>query len=318
MGGEPAKREPSAGLAATLATEVAGLAPEAVRRFPTGARHYVYEATFANRPPIVIRVGDTTAHSEMAGAVHLSELLKPRGAPLPAILAADVRAELPWMALERLPGVDLGAAIATLSAAQLDGIAAEVARAQSIASQTGSAGLYGYAVRPEQAKYSTWSHALDAHLDRSRRRIVSAGLFDAALADVLQAELAAVRGETDAIPATPFLHDTTTRNVIVTADGAVSGIVDVDDLCFGDARFPAALTLAVLIAYGGPVQYVSAWLRHAGLPDDRLFRIYVSLFLLDLMGEHGQAFNGNEHPSSVAARAALWRAFEGSVSSLQS
>jgi hypothetical protein len=34
--------------------------------------------------------------------------------------------------------------------------------------------------------------------------------------------------------------------------------VDIDDLCFGDARYPAALTLAVLMAYGGSVSYVSA------------------------------------------------------------
>ena len=51
-----------------------------------------------------------------------------------------------------------------------------------------------------------------------------------------------------------------------------------DDLCFGDTRYPAALTLAALMAYGGPESYVSAWLRHAKQPDDRTFRLYVSVF----------------------------------------
>jgi hypothetical protein len=34
---------------------------------------------------------------------------------------------------------------------------------------------------------------------------------------------------------------------------------------------------------------------------------------LDLMAEHGQAFNGNERQSSPPARAALQQAFDGSL-----
>jgi hypothetical protein len=173
----------------------------------------------------------------------------------------------------------LGAAIKSFTDAQLKQPANRVARAQSITSETGSAGRYGYAVRPEGAPYSAWSQVLDANLRRSRSRIASAGLFDVISADIVQSELSIMRAEIDSIPATPFLHDTTTRNVIVTADGAFSGIVD---LCFGDPRYPAALTLAVLTAQGGPAQCVSAWLLQAGLSDDRLFRMYVVLFLLDL------------------------------------
>jgi hypothetical protein len=144
----------------------------------------------------------------------------------------------------------------------------------------------------------------------SRQRVESARLFDARLVDIVQAEVAAARGEIDAIKATPFLHDTTTKNVIVTPEGTFSGIVDVDDLCFGDARYPAALTLAALMASGGPVSYVSAWLRHAQHADDQIFRLYVSLFLLDLMSEHGHVFNGNQCPSPSEARGLLRRAFE--------
>jgi hypothetical protein len=71
--------------------------------------------------------------------------------------------------------------------------------------------------RDSQAVYdrgpALWSQALDAHLNRSRRRIASAGLFDVALADMVQTELTAIREEIDAIAPTSFLHDTTTKNV---------------------------------------------------------------------------------------------------------
>jgi aminoglycoside phosphotransferase len=288
---------PSAELAIRIATEVTGHTPTRTRRFTTGARHFVFEVQFADPPPIVVRIGSQAAQAEMVGAVHLSGLLKPLGVPLPAILAEDVRAELPWLALERLPGTDLGAVIATLSDEQLEQIAAEVASVQAITGKTGSAGRYGYAAVPQQAPYAAWTQVLEANLDRSRKRIAAAGLFDVALVDSVQAVLRANCHQIDQIEPTPFLHDTTTKNVIVTSTGRLSGIVDVDDLCYGDPRYPAALTLAALMADAGPVQYVSAWLWHAEQPDDPTFRLYVSLFLLDLMAEHGQMFNGNERPS---------------------
>jgi aminoglycoside phosphotransferase len=318
MQSEPNETAPDAELASAIAARVAKRAPESVARFTTGARHYVYEAKFADRPPVVVRIGCRTARAEIAGAIHLSNLLRPRGVPLPAILAEDVESEFPWMVLERLPGIDLGAVIERLSEAQLEQIALTVARAQSRVAETASAGRYGHAVLPTEAPYSAWSEVLSASLGRSRRRIASAGLFDIAFADAVQNALSLVQDEINAIPPTPFLHDTTTRNVIVTAEGAVSGIVDVDDLCFGDPRYPAALTLAVLTAQGGPARYVSAWLQQAGLSDDRLFRVYVALFLLDLMSEHGQVFNGNELPSSPRERATLQSALNQSLALIQS
>jgi aminoglycoside phosphotransferase len=309
---------PTAARAAAIAARVSQRAPKTVERFTTGARHYVYEVKFADHQPLVVRMGSMTAHAEMAGAVYLSNLLRPRGVPLPAILAQDVQSRFPWIVLERLPGVDLGAVIETLTDARLERIAVNVARAQAITSETRAGRRYGYAVRPEDAPHSTWSQVLDAHLARSRLRIAYAGLFSVVSADIAQSEMSIMRTEIDSIAPTPFLHDTTTRNVIVTDGGVFSGIVDVDDLCFGDPRYPAALTLAALTAQGGPARYVSAWLERAGLADDRLFRMYVMLFLLDLMSEHGQVFNGNQRSSSLEDRAALQQTFDRSVALLRS
>lgn len=307
------RQEPNAQLAAAIALAALGCAPVAVRRFTTGARHYVFDLQFTDRPPVVVRIGDLSAQAELAGAIYLSSLLRPKGVPLPAILAADIAAQFPWLLLERFPGTDLGTVISDLSEGQLDSIAAKLAHAQTITATTHSAGRYGYAARPEHAPQEAWSQVLQANLARSQQRLEAAGLFEAGLVDIVDAMIAGTRVEIDAIGATPFLHDTTTKNVIVTPEGKFSGIVDVDDLCFGDARYPAALTLAVLMAYGGPVSYVSAWMRHAQHADDRVFRTYVSLFLLDLMSEHGQVFNGNQHPSTAQARTALYRAFESNL-----
>jgi hypothetical protein len=97
----------------------------------------------------------------------------------------------------------------------------------------------------------------------------------------------------DEVPATPYLHDAMTKNVIVADDGGFSGIVDVDDLCFGDPRQAKALTLAALLADGLPVDYVWNWLSQAGEEADALFWLYAACSLLWFTGEHRQAMNSN-------------------------
>ena len=46
-------------------------------------------------------------------------------------------------------------------------------------------------------------------------------------------------------------------------------------------------------------------MNEAGWQGDELFQLYTAAYLLDLMAEHGQAANGNERPSTAAARGRL-------------
>lgn len=305
----------SAAAAANLATS---RAPDEVRRFPTGTSHHVFEALFADGGrPVVVRMGTPELRRGLSDGVRLNRLLRPLGAPLPKILAEGLDEPLPWVVLERLPGTDLKHVIGSLSQAQLGAIAGSVAAAQAVAARVGSSGRYGYAAAPGTAPHTRWSDVLRASLARSRARIGAAGLFGSEPVEIVAGLVAARQAELDALPATAFLHDTTTKNVIVASSGTFAGIVDVDDLCFGDPRYAPALTMAVLQAYGGPTGYAEAWMRAAGHRDDRLFRLYVALFLVDLMAEHGQRFNGNERPSTDEARERLSRAFTRAVERLE-
>ena len=145
------------------------------------------------------------------------------------------------------------------------------------------------------------------------RGILAAGLFDPWPVDAVSELVTKARGELDSQPPIPFLHDTTTKNVMVTREGAFSGIVDVDDLCFGDPRYVVALTLASLTAAGGPPDYADAWMKIANFRDDKVFRLYVALFLVDFMSEHGQTFNQNSRASSPEARRSLLEVFEANL-----
>jgi len=278
---------PNADTAFGIATAIIGSEPVAVRRFTTGEAHYVFEAVFKDRAPVVVRLAAGGDRSDMAGAARLSRLLRPLGVPLPEIIAEGVDHEFPYLILERLAGVDLGDVVNNLSNPALQAIATKVAAAQAIVAKLPSAGRYGYAVTAAEAPNSRWIQVVNHHLARSRKGIEAAGLFDASVVDTLTALVAAEHAALDSIPATPFLHDTTTKNVIVAGDGTFSGIVDVDDLCFGDPRYVIALTLAALMASGSPVDYADAWMSAAGHKDEYIFRLYVAVFVVDLMAEHG-------------------------------
>ncbi len=257
--------------------------------------HYVYEATFEDHPPVVVRIAASYGHAAMRGAARLSRLLRPRGVPLPAILAENLDGPFPCLILERLPGTDLGDVIGSLSKDQADAVVTAVVAAQRIVADLPSAAdRYGYAVSCQEAPHTSWSQFFLSGREWTRARIVAAGIYDVEEIEPLFAVLQDMEGVLNAVAPTPFLHDTTTKNVIVTAEGRFSGIVDVDDLCFGDPRFAVALTWVALLTRGLPLDYTATWMRVAGFADDRLFRVYLALILAGFMSERGMQFNRAE------------------------
>jgi hypothetical protein len=73
---------PNVAIASDLASAAVGRTPTEVRRFGTGLHHYVFEATFEDRPAVVVRIAAEHSRSAMVGALKLSHLLRPKGVPL--------------------------------------------------------------------------------------------------------------------------------------------------------------------------------------------------------------------------------------------
>lgn len=308
--------DPTAADAGHVAATALGAAATQVRRFTTGLHHFVYEVTLGDGRTVVARLTRPRERPVMRSAVALSSQLRPLGVPLPELLASDVEAAFPWMLLERLPGRDLGDVVGSLSATGLKAIAESVAAAQRVAATTPTAGRYGFAPTPQSARFATWSEVVAADIERSSTRIAGAGLFDVAVAEGVERIHQRLLAELDRAPATPFLHDTTTKNVIVTDDGAFSGIVDVDDLCFGDPRFVAALTYVALRSHDLPADYAGYLMQAAGWADDHLYRLYIAVIFLGFMSEHGQRFNDNQPDSTAEDRAKLLALYDDAVSVL--
>jgi aminoglycoside phosphotransferase len=263
-------------------------------RFGLGNQHHVFDVTLENGDSIVVRLSRPENRAAMRGAVAMSQRLRPIGVPLPRLIAHDLDAHFPCMILERLPGADLGNWVKAAPSASWSHISGALVAAQTKVAAISFPGKprFGYALERASAPYSTWGDAVADSIATACDRVRNGGL-PMRQADAVCKAAARLKPLLDKIPATPFLHDTTTKNVIVADDGGFSGIVDVDDLCFGDPRQVKALTWAALAADGLPDGYVWNWLSQAGEEADALFWLYATCSLLWFIGEHRQAMNGN-------------------------
>jgi Ser/Thr protein kinase RdoA (MazF antagonist) len=288
--------DPTARDAACIVSAVFGEVVESVTRFPTGSSHFVYDVRAASGRGVVVRISRRDGVEAVRGAVYWSRLLRPKGVPLPELLHVDLsmtRHPFPAVVLERLAGRDLGLVYQDLSRRQLRALAERLAHVQGIVTALPPGRGFGYATDYDGPfPHASWRDVVAASLQRSRERIRAAGLVDEHVVDSVESAVAPFAPYFDRVAATPFLHDITTKNVIV-HEGRLSGIVDVDDLCFGDPLLLIALIRTAVLAHGHDPVYVHEWLDivQPGAEGRAVLDLYTLLHCVDFMGELGQRFN---------------------------
>ncbi|MBL8095849.1 MAG: phosphotransferase [Anaerolineales bacterium] len=286
--------QPNETQARAVAEAALGVRAQSVSRFATGLAHFVFEVTLAGGVPVVVRL--STDPDGLNGAVAWSRRLRPLGVPLPDLLFADLEATItpfPAIVLARLPGTDLGHVIDTLSVEQKQAIAAVVVAAQRCVHRLPLGGGYGYvAAEAGPFPHRAWVDVIAASLSRSRARITAAGIFDPALVTPLEHLLPKWERYGAMIQPVAFLDDTTTKNVIIDA-GRLSGIVDVDVVCYGDPLWTIALTRMALLSGRQAVDYVEHWCTLLDLTREQrgALDFYTAVFCVDFMSEVGQMFN---------------------------
>ncbi len=263
-------------------------------RFTTGLRHWVYDVHLESGLNVVVRLSHADNRSELAGGVLWSNRLTQVGVPVANVLAHDVVAEQPFMILERLPGSDLGNVFDDLTDDQIGSIGRAVADMHKRAATLPSATGYGYATDDSTQLHATWRSLLEGQVDRAHEWILAADVVSPAWSTNVRAALDRFPGLDDVEPSA-FLHDATTKNVIV-HDGAVSGLVDVDEMAFGDPLWAVALTRMSLLAAERPTMLADVQAEALGSTDNAKLDLYTSIFCLTFLGEIGQAFNKSEPP----------------------
>ncbi len=290
--------------AAAIAAELFGEPAVGIKRFATGSQHFVFDvslddiATGGDRR-FVLRLSRADDIGLAEGAVYWSKRLRPLGVPLPAMLHVDLemrRHPFPFVVLERLSGRDLGTDFETLSTAERRALAAELHDIQNRVTALPEGAGFGYASSYEGAfPCQSWGEVVAGQLARSRRRIRAASIVDERLVDLVWNRVERLAGYLAAIRPVPFLHDITTKNVIIDR-GRLSGIVDVDDLCFGDPLFLVGLIRVALIAHGRDPGYAQDWvdLLRPDSEQRAALDLYTAIHCVGFMSELGQRFNRTE------------------------
>ncbi len=266
-----------------------GEKPASIERFKTGNHHYVYDVTLTDGQKVVARLANPTQKKAMVSAAYWSDVLRPRGIPLPEIIGRGLDRPFPCLILERFSGVDLWQAFPRLSKAECAAITAQLVDMQSRVEELGLGIRYGYAANAKEAKSGSWADVVTIDL-RNRELLPDLSL-------IMEQAFATMQPLLRQVKPTPFLHDTTTKNVIINDANALSGIVDVDDLCWGDRRFTKALTLVAILADGYDSTYVDQWMKQAGDVQDCLFDLYAAHHAFSFLGEAMRPV-GNGNPNS--------------------
>ena len=267
-----------------------------VRRYPTGLCHYVFEVTPSNAPKIVVRMGHDDTRKHLHGSVFWDSQLNPLNLPTARILVHNLTEVFPYTILEHLPGTDLGEAFTSLSSNVRGKVAREVARIQdSVALLPRAEGFgYGFSYSDERMQ-PTWKSFLQTQLDRAREWTRSAGVAPESHVDRVTQAVRELDGYLADVEPVPFLHDTTTKNVLVNEAGLV-GIVDIDDLCFGDRLYVLSLTYMATLSAKLPSDYIESWSDAWKLTDTQrqVTKAYTAINCVGFIGEIGQRFNQEE------------------------
>jgi hypothetical protein len=136
-----------------------------------------------------------------------------------------------------------------------------------------------------------------AILERAQQRMSNFGHPGGSYVDRATRTLSRYGAYFESVRPVPFLDDTTTKNVLV-EQGRLTGIVDVDQLCFGDPLLTVGLTQTALLANGLDVDYVQHWMNLLRLNKQlrQVVDAYSLLFCVDFMSELGQRFNKENQP----------------------
>lgn len=263
-----------------------------LRRFTTGNHHYVYDVFLSDGKNVVARMTTPDERESMRGALVWNQRLRNLGLPLPVIYYSDLDGQFPFLVMERLAGRDLGFEIAQMTEEELRTLAKQLMNFQKRVGGLSTTGRFGYATEPERASANTWPEVLTTSIDRSRKRIEAVGFVDIACLVKLEELLSDCQEQLLTVEATPFLHDITTKNVIVKS-GRLSGIVDVDSLCYGDPLHQIALTQMALLSEGPQTHYIDFLLNEFGPYSRDLLRLYTAECCVGFLSELGQPFNGN-------------------------
>ena len=259
----------------------------AVERLTGGEANRVYSVDLSEGRRVVVRL----RHGSDGYAPTISTLaaLKGLGLPVPEVLGYGAHGNTSYIILSWTPGVELRWALADLTASQKTGIAEQIVafqrRAMTLPPGTG----FGWVGVGQRASFPTWLALVGEGRDLS-----------AAPADLMD--------YLGAVQPVCFLDDITGKNVLI-EDGKLAGLIDFDNVCYGDPLYWLALTVVGLVCDIGDDFYgdelVRLWIQTPF--ERRVLGHYAALICDDFVVKLSASNPPHWLDRMQRARASWWR-----------
>jgi hypothetical protein len=277
----------------TAATVVASMMSEKVlssHRLVTGDQHFVFAVKTSNAE-YVLRMTKETNRNYFISALYWQEKLIPLGIPLAKFIKSDLdgkHSQFPALLMMRLPGDDLCNVYSSLTNSDKKNLAEEMVAIQNSTKPLPEGLGFGITNSYENIpEFKSWYDFLMQRLHLFREIISQNNIFDATKISKFISILTDMKEDFLAIKASPFLWDASERNVLV-YEGKISGIVDVDEVCFGDPLFVLGLTYSALENEGHDTLYTDYWAEALQLGKKAKLRLefYRLFYIVVFMRKH--------------------------------
>jgi aminoglycoside phosphotransferase (APT) family kinase protein len=226
--------------------------PLRIERIEQGYSHFVCAVTTRDGGEYVMKVASEQRKHLLDGAMYWHEWVQSR-APTADLVHACLNSSsgFSYLLYRKLAGTDLFNVIGSMSGAETNSLATEIAGVHaSITSIPAALGYGGVLSHHDQGCFATWGLWIDNAIESTASEAPRTGLHGAF--SWLRARNQALSSYWQSIAPVAFLEDCTLRNVMVEG-GRLIGVVDFDEVSFGDP----------LVIVGG----VKAELTMLGLAD---------------------------------------------------
>jgi aminoglycoside phosphotransferase (APT) family kinase protein len=270
-------------------------------RFRVGLSHYVFDIATENGECCVVRIAKPSRKHELEGGLYWQKKLEQIGIPLPGVIGTGEVGGHAFAVYERLRGTDLEEVYPALSEQHKNEIACCVADIQQRVHTLPQASGYGHSNSyndPCLKKFRKWPDVLYAILDRTEREILDNGRCDSRYVELTRARVRRYENYLTTVKPNAFLYDTNIKNVIV-HNGAMSGIIDVDEVTFGDPFLSIGFAKTYLLLTENDTNFIDYWCEYLNCSTFQMEMVdlYALLYSVRFMGTLGQELNGN--PSSI-------------------
>ena len=268
--------------------------PDSVQRNQVGIAAYVYTVEI-NESKYVIKLSETK--ELIFGSTYWLNKLQNLNLPIPKIYTVNTQTNPYYFIMSFIDGKDLGLVYSNLSNEQKRNIAHDIYRYQNIIQSLPLANGYGFLNSYEDKNNikNNWKEVVESHIQRSENRISQNGIFSLDYVKRVRRFIPCFNDYFNTVKARAFFDDATTKNVLI-AEGKLTGIIDLDWICFGDRLYVIALTTMSLISMHADLEYVECWknLEKLSKMQETVLLFYILVFCVDFMSEKGMRFNREE------------------------